>query len=356
MPSFCSFLVFEPSQIELVRSHCQRAGWNVHFIPDPSKRYKFHKGGYSQVTQPRALADYGTLREGEVHGQLLVVDAEETEANNIIRLIRSADVILEGFPDKEFGNPRGFEIPDDTPGQISVFTNLFQTTGFFEWFSFKEERPVAVALAVGAWPDRRIVYAVHKLSQSYEIEAITPWSAHPRYGQIFEKHSGEFADHVRTSVAINLAFSAIEEMNLQVKSSREQPRWIDKDYTWNPTVLEDIKSRLEKAGIDPERTVEWVVRGNDTELPIQPARDRLSDYGDGQNVRDIEFSLPDAIHACSYLRNFMTAHAFGQETQRLGPYEVYNVQQVARILVLSICGLFNVWTADLLEEIAVPRS
>ncbi|RWK65607.1 hypothetical protein [Mesorhizobium sp.] len=353
VPSFCSFLVFEPSQTELVMSLCRGTGWNVRFIPDPSKRYKFHKSGHSEVAQPRALADFGSLGEGETHGQLLVVEAERTEANNIIQLIRAANVVVEGFPDQKYGNPSGFGIPDDASEQSSIFKDIFQTNGFFELFSFKMERPVAVAMAVNAWSDRRIVYAIHKLSKSYETEAITPWSAHPRYGQIFEKHSGEFSDHVRSSIAINLAFSAIEEMNLQVNSSREKPRWLDDKYTWNPIVLKDIKSRLEKVGINPERTVDWVVRGDETELTIQPARDRFSDYGDGQKVRDIEFPLPDAIHACSYLRNFMTAHAFGKETQRLGPYEVYNVQQVARFLILSICGLFNVWTRNLSEQMAL---
>ena len=345
MPSFCSFLVFEPTQTELVKSLCRRAGWNVRFIPDPSKRYKFCKSGHTEVARPGALADYGSLREGETHGQLLVVEAEETEANNIIKLIRAANVVVEGFPDQKYGNPPGFKIPDDTSGQISIFKNVFQTTGFFEVFSFKSERPVAVAMAVSAWSDRRIVYAIHKLSQSYETEAITPWSTHPGHGQIFEKQSGEFSDHVRTSIAINLAFSAIEEMDLQVKSGRDKPRWLDKE--WNPAVLDDIKSRLEKAGINPERTVDWVVRGSETEPTIQPARGRSSSYSDGQTVRDIELSLPDAIHACSYLRNFMTAHAFGRETPRLGPYEVYNVQQVARLLILSKCGVWNVRTVDL---------
>lgn len=351
MPSFCSFFVFAPTQTELVESLCRRAGWKVNFIPDPSKRFKFFNNGHAEISQPGTVVEFGSLRQGESHGQLLMVEAERTEANNIIQLIRAADVIIEGFPDQKYGNPSVFEIPHDEAEQVSIFENLLRTTGFFEFFSFKMERPVSVALAACAWLDRRTVYALHKLAKSYEIEAITPRSAHPRYGQIFEKYSGEFSDHVRSSMAINLAFSAIEELNLQINSSREKPRWLDKEYTWNPLVLMDIASRLEKAGIDPDQTVDWIVRGDETELAIQPARDQFSAYGDGQTVRDIELSLPDAIHACSYLRNFMTAHAFGKETPRLGPYEVYNVQQVARFLALSKCGLLNVWTDDLSERI-----
>ncbi|MBB5520203.1 hypothetical protein, partial [Amphiplicatus metriothermophilus] len=195
---------------------------------------------------------------------------------------------------------------------------------------------------------RKIVYAIHKLSESYETEAITPWSAHPGHGQIFEKHSGEFSDHVRTSIAINLAYSAIEEMNLQVNSNREKNVWsCNKTFTWNPDVLKDIESRLCAAGIDPASSVVWVVRGAETEVAIHPIRNHSSSYSDGQTVRDNELSLPDAIQACRYLRNYMTAHAFGSDTPRLGPYEVYNVQQVARFLILSKCGVWNVRTVDL---------
>ena len=348
MPSYCSFLVFEPSQVELVESICGLAGWNVRFITDPSKRYRFWQGGHVEVVHPKDLDGRGALRKDESPGKLLVVDADETAANNIIRLIRAAAVILRGFPDQKYGDPPGFIIPDDEGHRASVFENIFRSTGYFECFSHEIERPVAVALAATAWPHMRAVYAIHKLAASYNVEAVTPWSTHPGHGQAFDKHSNEFSDHVRTSNAINLAFSAIEELNLQVKSNKEMPRWVDKPkFVWNPKVLENLKAELRLAGIDPESTINWVARGDETEFQIEPARENPSGYADGKMVRDREFSLPDAIHACSYLRNYMTAHAFAAGMRRLGPYEVFNVQQVARFLILSKCDLWNVWTRGL---------
>ena len=74
---------------------------------------------------------------------------------------------------------------------------------------------------------------------------------------------------------------------------------------------------------------------------------QLTEYSDGVEVRDRKVSLPDAINFCEFLRNTMTAHAFSSKTQRLGPYEVYNVQQVARFLILSKCNLWNTWTEEL---------
>jgi hypothetical protein len=54
------------------------------------------------------------------------------------------------------------------------------------------------------------------------------------------------------------------------------------------------------------------------------------------------------------LRNFITAHAFGAKSRRLGPYEVYNTQQVARLLILSTLGFWKVRTRDL--EARIDRS
>ena len=350
MASFCTFCVFTPDQVKLIKSICQNVGWNVQFISDPSERFMFSSYGYlvRSISREKYNIDF-TLDSAEP-GQLMVVDAKSDKANNVVQLIRAADVVLEGFPEEETQSVGAFEIPDDTLERNTVFKNLFQKSGFFEQFSYKPERPVSVSIAASAWLSPSIIYAVHKLAFSYRTESITPWSTHPRVGQVFDKHSSLFASHVRTSAAINLAFSAIEELGLAISSSKEKPRWLDKKtFEWNPDVFNEISSRLKEIGIGSNQTIDWIARGENTEVEIQPKRFQKSSHSDAQNVRDIKLSLPDAIHACSYLRNYMTAHAFGEDAVRLGPYEVYNVQQVARRLVLSKCGLWQTWTADLLH-------
>jgi hypothetical protein len=160
--------------------------------------------------------------------------------------------------------------------------------------------------------------------------------------------TGDFASHVGTSVAINLAYSTIEELGLGVGASGERPRSLSKEtFEWNPEVLEPFKKRLKASGVDPDRTIDWVSRGDRSEVAIYAMLDSPSDYSDGELVRDRKVALPDAINFCEYLRNQMTAHVFSSSTPRLGPYEVYNTQQVARFLTLSKCGLFNVWTEGL---------
>jgi len=179
-------------------------------------------------------------------------------------------------------------------------------------------------------------------------ESVSPNSMHPRFKQIFEKHSSDYSSHVGTSVAINLAYSAIQELGLDVRASSKNRRWSDNEkFVWNPDVLEKLQTRLKDAGIDPDGTIDWIVRGERSEVEVHPFRDSLAVHSDGGEVRDIKLSLPDAINRCEHLRNSMTAHAFSSSTPLLGPYEVYNTQKVARFLTLSKCGLWNIWTDDL---------
>lgn len=348
MPEFCSFLVFRPNEIDLIHSICATANWSTRDIPDPSMRYAFtERGGFSELAQASALEDIGIRREGQQGGRLLLLETERTEADNIIQLVCAANVILEGFPVIKNPPTCGFPLSDDEADRQIALENVFRSDGFFEWFTYCQTLPVAVAIAAEAWGNKKLVYAILKLAQSYETECVTPWSMHPRYGQVFEKHTDNFASHVGTSVAVNLAYSAIEELDLGVKASRENPRNTKGTPHWEPEFLKKFKARLRNAGIDPERTIDWVSRGDQSEVPVYEMFNQLTEYSDGVEVRDRKVSLPDAINFCEFLRNTMTAHAFSSKTQRLGPYEVYNVQQVARFLILSKCNLWNTRTEEL---------
>ena len=73
-------------------------------------------------------------------------------------------------------------------------------------------------------------------------------------------------------------------------------------------------------------------------------------YADTEVVRDIEVTLPDALHISSFLRNFMTAHRFNETTKFIGPYEVFNVQNLVRRILLSKAGLWRVDTDEVLKH------
>jgi hypothetical protein len=339
--------VLDPTHVEAVDSLCSATGWTTRFIPDPSERFWFHKSGLTEISHPAALI---TPPEGSIAGQLMVIDADETTANNIIGLVYAASNIIEGNPKQHTSLRRAFELPQDPTEQLGVFRDVFRSRGFFEQFSHSFDFPFAVALAATAWPDKGFVYAIHKLSRSFETESITWWSTHPVYGQIFDKHSELYSNHVSTSIAINLAFSAIEELKLQVKSSATKARFLAGD--WNPAVLRDLLERLQNAEIDVGQKMNWIVRGDKSkpEASVKPALGAPAPYSDGQVVRDVELTIPEALHISSFIRNFMTAHGFSEVSPFLGPYEVFNVQSLARRLILSKSRLWNVSTEDILRR------
>ena len=153
MPSFCSFLVFRQEEIEIVRAICVGAGWPAHSIVDPSKRYRFTTSGMTEASQASALPMFGDLHDGEQYGQLLVFESGQDEANNIIELIRAANLILEGFPDRFELSGHGFEIPDDATERQEIFELVFRRAGYFERFTSRETLLVAVAVAACVFRD-----------------------------------------------------------------------------------------------------------------------------------------------------------------------------------------------------------
>ncbi|MBM7069540.1 hypothetical protein [Actibacterium sp. 188UL27-1] len=311
-------------------------------------KYAFSERGVKEFSCTSASTDMSIQCDTEKAGRLLLLQKEKTEADNIIQLISAANLILEGFPLVKNPPNSGFELPSDEVDRESIFENVFRRNGFFQQFTHRETLPVAVAIAAIAWPDKKLVYAIHKLARSYETESVTPWSMHPCYKEMFQKHTENFSSHVDTSVAINLAYSAVEELGLTVQASAKRPRSVGQGtFKWNPVVLLPFQERLQNAGTASERTIDWITRGRQTEVNIYKTLDNPSDYSDGVDVRDRRINIPDAINFCEYLRNFMTAHAFSTDTTRLGPYEVYNVQQIARLLILSKCDLWNTGTDDL---------
>lgn len=351
MISYCSFLIANPLHCDLITSITKQAGWTITFVPDPSQRFWFHERGMMVISHPEELSS--EVVDG-IPGQLLLIDSvEEAMANNIAQLICAAYDIIEGNPGDRLGIRSVFPLPEDATERSGIYDNVFRTRGFFEQFVSPPELPVVVATAAKAWSSNSLIYAIHKLSRSFAAESITWWSAHPRYGQMFEKYSPLYAAHVGTSIAINLAFSAIEELQLQVKSSPSNKRWLDlKAGQWNPDVLEDLRVRLRAAHIDPDTTMNWIVRGDRSldESEIVPALGIPAPYSDGQMVRDVEVTLPDALHICSFIRNYMTAHRFGEASPFLGPYEVHNAQCLARQLILSACSLWGISTVELLAS------
>lgn len=186
--------------------------------------------------------------------------------------------------------------------------------------------------------DKQLIYAIEKYKVSIELASFTPKSAHPMYGQVFENYDIKHNYHTRSAFAIVSAFSVIEELGLEVRSSSVNKRFLNnKTGEWNPKVLNNINKRLVKANIGTDLTFDWIYRGEPTKIeqetmPLFGIDSEWITYG--KDVRDKTLTFPEAIHHASYLRNFIASHKFKELTQYISPYDVNNLQLLARQLII----------------------
>lgn len=269
----------------------------------------------------------------------MLLDPGNSPATNVQSLIYGG--ILLAYPDL-----LNSKMPPDPIAVDGLSPELLADEPFCSYFSYHENALYGCTVASKAWPDSSLIYAIEKLKLSLSLDWFTPHSASPRHGQVFSNEHPEFSYHVNAAYAIVTAFAAIEELGLDVRSSQQKPRFIGQDKdTWNPDVKQNLIDRLNAVGIDDNETVFWVYRGLPTpiESETRPRLGGTASYSDNDIIRDRELHLIDAIHYASWLRNFVAAHKFRDLAEALSPYDVHNVQLLARRLVLGKLDLWKNW-------------
>ena len=184
-------------------------------------------------------------------------------------------------------------------------------------------------------------YAMHKLAFSYRSAGAHHMDMHPRYSRREFGVQKDPIGHVRIANAITLAYSAIEEMQLELRASRENPSRL-KDGSWNPVVREDLERRLSQAKIDTTDSFVWTLRGPKTRIErsrqIPSIGKTKWTYG---VVRDRQVSIIDALAYASWLRSTTTTHRFTSASASLTVYDAFNVQSLARRLLMERFGFWE---------------
>jgi len=139
--------------------------------------------------------------------------------------------------------------------------------------------------------------------------------------------------HVYLANAVTVAYSAIEELGLEVCASSQNPSRMP-DGTWNPVVKADLEQRLQNSSIDTSDTHIWTLRGPKTRIEKKrpPPLAGKPSWLRG-NVRDVDVRLIDALALASRLRSgTTTTHRFSDTARSLTIYDAHNVQSLARHL------------------------
>ncbi|MDZ7741661.1 MAG: hypothetical protein U5Q03_07905 [Bacteroidota bacterium] len=223
------------------------------------------------------------------------------------------------------------KLPKDLPTHLAEFIRNYHinTPGL----------STACLIAIKASQNKRLLYAISKYKLSCEVYSTASVDLDPFYSENL-KLSSFVEDHVRFATSINLAYSAIEDLQLQIKAGANNPSKIN--GVWNSKVKEDLGSRLLNSGININEQFLWSVRGTLRKIDkVRPPISVSKPYRSSKTVRDVEVNIIDALNDASWLRSKVSAHGASHLTPSLSPYDVANVQHLTRRLILESLGYWK---------------
>jgi hypothetical protein len=203
-----------------------------------------------------------------------------------------------------------------------------------EFWTSREGLTDACALAARASRNRSSTYAIFKLHLSYGSCSTGVMDLQPSPYKLFPVETDAIA-HVHIAHAITSAYSAIEELGLEVRVPKGQSSRMP-DGKWNPQVKADLERRLKEAHIDSSDTHIWTLRGPPTRIEKRrPPTGAFKPKWARGLVRDVRLRIIDALAMASWLRSKVTTHRFSNEARSLTAYDAHNVQSLARRLILE---------------------
>lgn len=271
--------------------------------------------------------------------EIMIRAQKPPEAHRALNLLVSAMAVLEGSI--TFG-PEPFSIEPREAGTATSTKSYMSRSGLLD----------ACELANRASRKRSSSYALHKLALSYQSSSPHLMDLHPGESPRLFRVQTDPIYHVYLANAVTLAYSAIEELGLEIRANQQNPSKMP-DGTWNPTVKADLEQRLQKSHIDISETHIWTLRGPKTRIEKKrpPPSAGKPSWSRG-NVRDVHVRLIDALALASWLRSWTTAHRFNKNARSLTVYDAHNVQSLARHLITD---KFGFWQARTKPPLRNPR-
>jgi hypothetical protein len=345
MDSYHTFIIVDCETSFALMQLQYPSDWRLLCIDDPSSRYWQYKDGSGYVELAGNNPHHVTEAMVPMKEVLLVANTKAT-ADNIFSLLHSASLLA--YPDKYKIKSTNWLLRIDGERVVD-----FNTESFSYYFERNEYLYPGVLFLLNSWKDNTLLYAIEKFQVSIELDSFTPHSANPTYGQKFDNFDPSYRYHVIASYAVNCAFSIIEEIGLEIRTSSKKPRFIKNGEIsfWNPVVYQETDDRLKEVGLTASFDFHWTERGNETDVQkdVKP-KFGVPVFPGNSVIRDVYIELIEAIHRCSYIRNFISAHKFSELTQFISPYDVYNVQTVSRLLLIHKIGLWSMlldWRQDI---------
>lgn len=286
--------------------------WRVELIPSKDSHVKVSVGKRSCLTR-----------------QVLIrAETQETAQRALNLILGALNIVLGEHFVPTFSGPalprlyplsKEFRFENGLPPSVMSTSNI----------------PLACMVAARASLSLCHIYALGKLSLSIETYSASLMELDPeRHDNLPKSVFPE--EHVRMASAITAAYGCIEELGLEIRSSKKKPRKL-KNGSWNPAVRTEVESRLSGAGIDLNEHCSWNIRGERTKIERKKPPIILKPAPwSAWRVRDGDMELVDALDQASFLRSQISAHRTDKSLLRvLSVYDVANVQFLARRLFLE---------------------
>jgi len=248
-------------------------------------------------------------------------------------IISSLSLFVGGAPTLPLGDLIAHN--EDEP----IVRSTFEKERIFSQYWSTVDIPVSCAMAAKASRCRKFGYAIAKYALSVSLYSVDPVDLEP-YGSAHLSVSAFYREHVAFSHSIIAAYSAVEELGFNVPASRENPSTIQGN--WNPVVRMKLEDRLGNAGIELEDKLLWTMRGPRRRIDSKKAP-RVSGKAPWSHglIRDADIDIVDAINYASWLRSNVASHKVSDLGSSLSPYDVINVQHLARRLILESLGFWQ---------------
>ena len=274
---------------------------------------------------------YGECGRSSFDMEIMIRARGPAQARRAMNLLVSAMAVVEG---SITFHPEPFSI-EPRPVGAAARTRLYRSqSGLLD----------ACELANRSSRSRAASYALHKLALSYQCSAPDMMDLHPgELPRLFQVQTDPVY-HVYLANAVTLAYSAIEELGLEIRASQKSPS--KASGSWNPVVKANLEARLRDSGIDVSNPEIWILRGPKTRIEKhRPVPHVGKASWSGGPVRDVKVELIEALWLASGLRSTTTTHRFPDRARSLTVYDAHNVQSLARRLIIERFG-----TAGLLSR------
>ncbi len=199
--------------------------------------------------------------------------------------------------------------------------------------------PDSVRMAARASMSVDLQYGLLRYAASGTVYSVNWIDVDPFFSTVHLGVSWSKANHVAYANAIVGYYSVMEQIGAEIRASKDKPSMIK--GAWNPVVHIDLTDRLVSRGVCVDVKQVWHRRGGVSLVEsntLNGVDTERAEWSRGAYCRDCMIDVRDAIRISSALRSKVSSHRIDRKAAGLSAYDVVNVKEVSRRILLTSLG------------------